>query len=308
MTRPFAEPTNDASSTEDAPAETNLQAVSSRLNEAKPGTAEYSALTAEQKDTKKLAKRILKAVKDPLEDATRKEAELRGRDQEEMIRKLDEMGLFASALKDDASPVKKTNGKRKATEEVEEQAVEGASPDGGDVEMEDVAVDADESADADGGEEGMHISSNGNGRLPSPRKRSTTSSDAGSKRGAKGKSAATEPLSPPPSTSPASAANAHPDPSDFLAAGGIPWYLETFDPHGTTVHEERYTGREVLRGMSEELSDMDEDTLTELHAESGEMGKEGPAKDGGAEAGSKSVAKKKPKRKGRRSVWEKRRR
>jgi NuA3 HAT complex component NTO1 len=51
---------------------------------------------------------------------------------------------------------------------------------------------------------------------------------------------------------------------DVFALGGIPWYLAPFDPIGTTVHEERYMGRAVLRDMSEELSDMDEDTLTEL--------------------------------------------
>jgi NuA3 HAT complex component NTO1 len=51
---------------------------------------------------------------------------------------------------------------------------------------------------------------------------------------------------------------------DVFAQGGIPWYLAPFDPIGTTIHEERYMGRAVLRDMSEELSDMDEDTLTEL--------------------------------------------
>jgi NuA3 HAT complex component NTO1 len=49
-----------------------------------------------------------------------------------------------------------------------------------------------------------------------------------------------------------------------LVNGGIPWYLETFDIHGTTIHEERYTGREVLRAMSEELSELDDDELDGL--------------------------------------------
>ena len=45
---------------------------------------------------------------------------------------------------------------------------------------------------------------------------------------------------------------------------GIPWYVEQFDIDGTTVHEERWTGPEVLRDMSEELSEMDEDELEGL--------------------------------------------
>ncbi|PVI02324.1 hypothetical protein DM02DRAFT_670616 [Periconia macrospinosa] len=46
--------------------------------------------------------------------------------------------------------------------------------------------------------------------------------------------------------------------------GGVPWYLKEFDPEGTTVHEERWTGREVLRDMSEELSELDDDELNDL--------------------------------------------
>ena len=49
-----------------------------------------------------------------------------------------------------------------------------------------------------------------------------------------------------------------------LAQGGIPWYVEQFDPDGTTIYEERWTGPEVLRGMSEELSEMDDDELQGL--------------------------------------------
>lgn len=46
--------------------------------------------------------------------------------------------------------------------------------------------------------------------------------------------------------------------------GGIPWYMVPFDPVGTTIEEERWTGRDLVRGMSEELSDMDEEELSGL--------------------------------------------
>ena len=49
-----------------------------------------------------------------------------------------------------------------------------------------------------------------------------------------------------------------------LSNGGIPWYMDPFDPEGTTIQEERWTGRELVRGMSEELSDMDEEELSGL--------------------------------------------
>jgi NuA3 HAT complex component NTO1 len=49
-----------------------------------------------------------------------------------------------------------------------------------------------------------------------------------------------------------------------LANGGIAWYLEPFDPVGTTVHAERWGGREALRSMSEELSELDDETLNGL--------------------------------------------
>jgi NuA3 HAT complex component NTO1 len=46
--------------------------------------------------------------------------------------------------------------------------------------------------------------------------------------------------------------------------GGIPWYMKEFDPEGTTVYEERWPGRDVLRDMSEELSELDDEELNGL--------------------------------------------
>ncbi|KAI9776942.1 MAG: nuA3 HAT complex component nto1 [Geoglossum umbratile] len=66
---------------------------------------------------------------------------------------------------------------------------------------------------------------------------------------------------PTPPTSPSSSEDEATAP---LAHGGIPWYMQPFDPIGTVIHEERWTGREVLRGMSEELSEIDDDELRGL--------------------------------------------
>ena len=53
-----------------------------------------------------------------------------------------------------------------------------------------------------------------------------------------------------------------------LSSGGIMWYVEQFDPVGTTVHEERWTGPDVLRAMSEELSEMGDEELHEMGVDS----------------------------------------
>ena len=53
-----------------------------------------------------------------------------------------------------------------------------------------------------------------------------------------------------------------------LTSGGIMWYVEQFDPIGTTVHEERWTGPDVLRAMSEELSEIGDEELQEMGVES----------------------------------------
>jgi NuA3 HAT complex component NTO1 len=61
----------------------------------------------------------------------------------------------------------------------------------------------------------------------------------------------------------------HPDPptphgDKDVAEGGVPWYLEGFEPVGTTVRDEAWPGREALRGISEELSELDDEALNDL--------------------------------------------
>jgi NuA3 HAT complex component NTO1 len=51
---------------------------------------------------------------------------------------------------------------------------------------------------------------------------------------------------------------------DVLSEGGIPWYLQSFDLRGTTAAEEKWHGRDALRSLSEELTDMDDDELRGL--------------------------------------------
>lgn len=264
---------------------TDIQAINNHLLEAKPGTAEHLALTQEQKEVKKLAKRLVKAVNDPLMEAMRKEADLRGHAHEEELRKLDSMGIFTSSLKAmEVDEVEDGKGSRQIRSGSDASAVAGASA-AVDTEVEDVEQKTDEAVIR------LHIAGKADTIPIIPNNKHTPTSKAGSCTSSSHdhptnttSEKPTEPLSPPISTgshAPKEPNCAPTDPSDVLANGGVPWYLDPFDISGTTVHDERYTGRAVLRDMSEELSDMDEDTLTELAPSGLEMtpnGKTTPAK------------------------------
>jgi NuA3 HAT complex component NTO1 len=281
------------------PSTADIDAISSHLNDLKPGSAEYKALPEEQKELKRLAKRILKAVDEPLKDAARKEAELKGLERDEFMKRLDALPMFAASraleLEADPSPAKKTSKHRRSRSEV--SAAAGASPDNEDEEMADAPPDVDV------------IRTNGKKSTPSSE---ATGSRASSRHG-KGASiskpapAAAEPLSPPTSTSSSAPAA---DAADVFAHGGVPWYLEHFDPMGTTIYDERYTGREVLRSMSEELSDMDEDTLTELKVsgsladgETARRSTRASAAQAEAEKVEKEQERKRPKKKAKATGW-----
>lgn len=75
---------------------------------------------------------------------------------------------------------------------------------------------------------------------------------------------ALEHIQPPPPTPPLSNGGINIDTQNNLRGGGVPWYLENFNVIGTTVSEERWSGRDVVRGMSEELSEIDDEQLKGL--------------------------------------------
>lgn len=52
--------------------------------------------------------------------------------------------------------------------------------------------------------------------------------------------------------------------SNILTEGGAPTYLHGFQIEGTSVIEEQWPGREAVRSLSEELTDMDDDALKDL--------------------------------------------
>ena len=245
-------------------------------------------LTSDYKEKRKLAKRIVKAVQPALEDATRKESELLRRPFEKELQQLDMLlenslasrresvngALYGEIteteaaaqqlLIDDQVHSSRLNGDSESSmhEALSTNAPGIASETSIPMEI-DAAIAAPTSKEDQKSDIANH--------QPTPERsdetptRSAVASQEPSANGlATNKSRAGqdtgipqvhEPPTPPVST------GGDPQP---LSNGGIPWYMETFDPDGTTVHEERWTGRELVRGMSEELSDMEDEELSGL--------------------------------------------
>ena len=276
-----------------------VRVFSSDLGVEASSTADFQAqvegraidMSYEQREKRKLAKRIVKSIQPALEDALRKESELLRRPFAQQMKEMDEMMFsrrlsLADSLLDGeleaTVPNKLTNGTKHLTlnmrngdgdvdmlDQSHELLLNGHSPDGnGDISLQDVSMQ--DAVDEDG-EDLVAAGSIAqlNGELTADAEQTLAehtppASTNGIKKdadiilggGFKNQSPAREPPTPPISLVDNQQAT--------LVQGGIPWYVEQFDPDGTTVHEERWTGPEVLRDMSEELSEMDEEELQGL--------------------------------------------
>jgi NuA3 HAT complex component NTO1 len=231
----------------------------------------HSSLTSEQKQIKALAKRIIKAIQPYFADALRKESDLAGKRYESELPDLEalldqrlrrqtdatselqpvrvstepERGHKAESIPhyegtiahgDAGEPYTKENGTMHLAPTPEENAADHHLNVRDEL-ADEAAIAAQFSQDA------MHSAPPDVMDIDQPETHGRSSG------------APTAPLTPPRSEK---------DLLAPLANGGIPWYMEAFDPVGTTVHDEKWTGRDVLRDMSEELSDMDEDALNGL--------------------------------------------
>ena len=276
-----------------------VRVFSSDLGVEASSTADFQAqvegravdMSYEQREKRKLAKRIVKSIQPALEDALRKESELLRRPFAQQMKEMDEMmfsrraSLADSLLDGDlesAVPVRLTNGTPHTTlnlpngdgdaeilDRSHEQLLNGHSPtENVDTSLQDVlmqdAVDEDgEDIVAAGSIAQLNgeLTADAEQRLAAHTPPASTNgikkdADIVLRGGFKNQSPAREPPTPPISLLDNQQAT--------LVQGGIPWYVEQFDPDGTTIHEERWTGPEVLRGMSEELSEMDEEELQGL--------------------------------------------
>lgn len=69
---------------------------------------------------------------------------------------------------------------------------------------------------------------------------------------------------PSPLTPPQSNGSFSRGPGDVLTDGGLPWYLKGFSLDGTSAVEEQWAGRDAVRSLSEDLTDMDDEELNGL--------------------------------------------
>ena len=264
----------------------DVQAQISSEPSAKDASTEY-------KEKKKLAKRIIKAVQGSLEDAMKKESELCRKPFEKELRDLDL--LLQNSLLSRRDSLTNSSAGEVNEMEVENQilplehvheyhtGIKGSSPAhnyissiprhetsstlsselsqpdaslaGVNLQEEPRAIAAETNLDVSVKPLSTdHISP---AHQPTPEGSSVTPwTNVAANRDQVGESRPhVEPLTPALS----SQEDVHP-----FASGGIPWYMVPFDPVGTTIEEERWTGRDLVRGMSEELSDMDEEELSGL--------------------------------------------
>lgn len=211
------------------------------------GDAAAKELISEFKNMKALAKRIIKAVQGTLADAMRKESELSGRPFEKELRDLDL--LLENSMRSRRDSV----GERQA------QVVHQV--DGQDTVLSTIAgTDTATTMEVD---LRRHTA---NHHLTPEEPNGASSKDDVTYGEHRQNGTSAESVDPrgigqhEPPTPPLSLASQ----SQPFSSGGIPWYMEPFDPDGTTIQDERWTGRELVRGMSEELSDMDEAELSGL--------------------------------------------
>ncbi|KAI1378240.1 bromodomain and PHD finger-containing protein [Hypoxylon crocopeplum] len=74
-------------------------------------------------------------------------------------------------------------------------------------------------------------------------------------------------LQPAPPTPPQSNGSLGHQPTDPLTDGGVVWYLQEFKPEGTSATQEQWQGRDAVRSLSEELTEIDDDELKGLGVE-----------------------------------------
>lgn len=197
-----------------------------------------SGLSLEQREKRKLAKRIIKAIQPALEDAVRKESELNRKPFEKELKELDV--ILDHSVMPRRDSIEGDTELDAAQPEPQADVMEGVEPTG---DVSGVPAEPKPAEDAVVDQEPGPYEPTA--EHPAPADETKPNINAVYKR------------HPTPVLT-------EEDQQLPLARGGIPWYMEPFDPIGTTIHEERWTGRDVMRGMSEELSELDEDELKGL--------------------------------------------
>lgn len=266
-------------------------------------------LIADHKAKKMLANRIVKAVKGPLEDGMRKEGELLGRPHEKELRDLERLleaslrsrrdSRNGSQLSDvGADPIQQRQSTTSGCSS-DENSANGSNQIASNLVGIEIDLAVTHASHRDQTTSSKSAKHKSHRQQPTPESVPPANGGAGDDHTSNGNIEAHVSLHPgkdtfPEPVTPPLSSGGHSQP---LSQGGIPWYMECFDPVGTTIEEERWKGRELVRGMSEDLSDMDEEELSGL-VEPGEI--EGRGDSARQQVEEKTVKTRKAAKKGRR--------
>lgn len=250
---------------------------------------------SDPRERRRLGKRILKAVQSQLEAALRIESDVTSKPYHDLQKELE--GIIEAGLELSQSSITVSDGDRDGdgSEDVimvdapgEPEITVASVVNADDVEDEaddDNAIDTMDTAEATADDEGnieVNTSSlervNGVGssnasvaekEADSPTKGGVTLLVNGVKSSAtppetNGYVALPRPSQPGPPTPPQSNGSFGKETPDVLTEGGILWYLKPFEPQGLSIVEEQWAGRDAVRSLSEELTDIDDDELKGL--------------------------------------------
>ncbi|KAF3484054.1 jade-1 [Arthroderma uncinatum] len=257
-------------------------------------------LSHEQREKRKLAKRIIKAIQPLLEDALKRESELNGKPYENELKGLDL--ILENSVGSRRGSINTSSGETVNTALLAEMAAQPL-PNGIEVDNEKNLPNLTPESKSEVAENPTDLATNEKPTLPTNGNPGLRVSDedgdvemtldtpayrenngegatlynensaprAASSEGETGQTTTAKTGDDRPRI-PGDEATPPTPPASFsggqqllpLAQGGIQWYMQPFDPIGTTIHEERWTGRELVRGMSEELSDIGDEELRDL--------------------------------------------
>ncbi|KAI0834958.1 bromodomain and PHD finger-containing protein [Hypoxylon sp. FL0890] len=249
------------------------------------------------RDRKKLGKRILKSVQPQLETALRLESEAVHKPFEMMRQELESM--IEASLELRQRGVNQGNAESERSQDVimvdssapeitvggqddGSATAEGASGDvpmaeagaqyevagsSGNIEVNTSGIDGDEM-------EGVQSTNNvlSNQEMPLVEAKSEPMPDDGMQAvdtppATNGYIGAAPSIQPAPPTPPQSNGSLGHQPTDPLTDGGVVWYLQDFEPEGTSATQEQWQGRNAVRSLSEELTEIDDDELKGLGKE-----------------------------------------
>ncbi|KAL9102000.1 MAG: hypothetical protein Q9163_002800 [Psora crenata] len=213
-----------------------------------------------EKTKKALAKRIVRAVQGPLEDAIRKECQLLRVPCERRIQKLKillqrslssrQSFILENVIDNSTEPYREVLPDASTKNGVLDQHKQDALVAAQDYALDPAIVKISQKPNASAKGSGRSGRTNGfNHNEQMVNGRSSASSSSGKAQGSD------------MADSSSSSSGDRRQPSTVV---GVPWYMENFKPDGTTIEEEQWTGRDLVRDLSEDLSDMDEEEMSGL--------------------------------------------